>query len=262
MNSHSVTSNLWHCIKVSACLGWNNYVCTTSVGRSERMRTVHLLEAIWKVKLMTPLTFRRASSQRLRWSCVKEEHRQLTCRPSAITGMQKVSANASPSTYSAVQALDVKRDRLGLLAGGVDEELRFLPPLRLGGAWRRICRRSQDVEHLLCQGCDVKRKVLPMWRTWTKTFKSTLKNHSWKKIAAGCCTPKTTRQLECILICEGCHGSVRRVLTSQSDSLGSPSCPVHSSWSGCWGSTRPSSATSEDRRASVNKPNNLLLWGF
>lgn len=84
--------------------------------------------------------------------------------------MQKVSANASPSTYSAVQALDVKCDRLGLLAGGVDEELRFLPPLRLGGAWRRIGRRrigrrSQDVEHLLCQGCDVKRKVLPMWRT-------------------------------------------------------------------------------------------------
>lgn len=76
-----------------------------------------------------------------------------------------MSANASPTTYSAVQALDVKRDRLGLLAGGVDEELRFLPPLRLGGAWRRIGRRSQDVEHLLCQGCDVKRKVLPMWRT-------------------------------------------------------------------------------------------------
>lgn len=81
MNSNSATLNIWHCVKVSACLGWSNDVCTTSVGRSERMRTVHLLEAIWKVKLMTPLTFRRASSQRLRWSCVREEHRQLTCRP-------------------------------------------------------------------------------------------------------------------------------------------------------------------------------------
>lgn len=249
VNSNSVPLHFWHCIKVSACLGWSNYLCTTSVGRSERMRTVHLLDAIWKVKLMTPLTFRRASSQRLRWSCVGEEHRRLTCRPSAITGRQKVSANAPPSTHSAVQALDVKRDRLGLLAGGVDEKLRFLPPLRLGGARRGIGRCSQDVVNLLCQGCDVKRKILPTWRAWTETFKSALKKPELRKKKS-------------MLICYGFHGSGKRILTSQSDSPGSPSCPVRSSWSGRWGTTRPSSATSEDRRASVSQSNNLFVWGF
>lgn len=76
-----------------------------------------------------------------------------------------VPRKKTPSTHSAVQALDVKRDRLGLLAGGVDEELRFPPPVRLWGAWRRVGRCPQDVEHLLCQGCDVKREVLPVWRT-------------------------------------------------------------------------------------------------
>lgn len=45
----------------------------TSVGRSDRIRTVHLLEAIWKVKLITPLTFSRASSHRPRWSCITKE---------------------------------------------------------------------------------------------------------------------------------------------------------------------------------------------
>lgn len=46
----------------------------TSVGRSERIRMVHLLEAIWKVKLITPLTLRRASSHKPRWSWIRIAH--------------------------------------------------------------------------------------------------------------------------------------------------------------------------------------------
>lgn len=41
----------------------------TSALRSERMRTMHLLVAIWKVKLITPLIFSRASSHRLLRLC-------------------------------------------------------------------------------------------------------------------------------------------------------------------------------------------------
>ena len=37
----------------------------TSAFRSDRIRTMHLFTAIWKVKLITPLIFSRASSHRL-----------------------------------------------------------------------------------------------------------------------------------------------------------------------------------------------------
>lgn len=37
----------------------------TSALRSERILTTHLLTAIWKVKLMTPRIFSKASSHRL-----------------------------------------------------------------------------------------------------------------------------------------------------------------------------------------------------
>ena len=68
------------------------------------------------------------------------------------------------STHSAVQSLNVQSDRLGLLVGGVDEELGFLYllPLRCPG-WR-VSRCPQDVVDLLGQGCDVNRQRHPVLR--------------------------------------------------------------------------------------------------
>lgn len=74
-----------------------------------------------------------------------------------------MSVCACQSAHSAVQALDVKSDRLGLLVGGVDKEMRFLR-LPLGGARHRIGGCSKNVQHLLGQGCDVHRQAVPMWR--------------------------------------------------------------------------------------------------
>ena len=67
-------------------------------------------------------------------------------------------------THSAVQTLDVQRDRLGLLVGGVDKELGFLSPLPLRCAGCRISWCIQDFINLLGQGCDVNRQTLPVWR--------------------------------------------------------------------------------------------------
>lgn len=66
-------------------------------------------------------------------------------------------------TYSVVQPLDVQSDRLGLLIGGVDKELGFLPLLPLRCAWCRISRCIQNVKNLLGQGCDVNRQALSIW---------------------------------------------------------------------------------------------------
>ncbi len=67
-------------------------------------------------------------------------------------------------THSAVQPLDVQSDRLGFLVGGIDKELGFLSLLPLKCAWHRISRCTQDVKHLLGQGCDVNRQALPIRR--------------------------------------------------------------------------------------------------
>lgn len=57
--------------------------------------------------------------------------------------------------------MDVKRDRLGLLLGRVDEELSLLPTLPL-----RYARhgRAQNVKQLFGQGSDVNRQAVPIWR--------------------------------------------------------------------------------------------------
>ena len=56
-------------------------------------------------------------------------------------------------------------DRLGLLVGGVDEELGLLPPLPLWGAGRG---GAQDAVHLFGQRQDLTGQTRPEWRkeTW------------------------------------------------------------------------------------------------
>lgn len=67
----------------------------TSAFRSERILTTHLLTAIWKVKLMTPLIFSSASSQRL----LRVWHKQIQC-------VKFVQISESP--YAAIKRVTVQ----------------------------------------------------------------------------------------------------------------------------------------------------------
>lgn len=52
------------CNRMQRCEGLQGRKALTSAFKSERIRTTHLWTAIWKVKLITPLIFNKASSQR------------------------------------------------------------------------------------------------------------------------------------------------------------------------------------------------------
>lgn len=67
----------------------------------------------------------------------------------------------SESTHRAVETLDMQRYRFGLLVGGVDKELGFCFLLPLRYTLHRLGRCIQDVEDLLCQGCDVNSQARP-----------------------------------------------------------------------------------------------------
>lgn len=191
---------------------WEGRPWVTSVGRSDRIRTVHLLEAIWKVKLITPLTFSSASSHKPRWSFNTKEAVLVTFPLSS----KPVCARGS--AHPAVETLDMQRYRFGLLVGGVQEKLGFcfLPPLRCGQ--HRVSRCVQDVKNLLCQSCDVNREALPKMKQMQCTAQPRYRNLLLK-------------------------------LKNKPTLLhfpSWPSCPVHSSWWGRLGATRPSSAKPDD----------------
>lgn len=135
----------------------------TSVGKSERMRTVHLLEAIWKVKLITPRTLSRASSHKPRWSYItnttplkKNLH---------MKGWPRRRSDCVMWTHNAVQALDVQGDTLGLLVRWVEEELWLFCPLLLRCAMGRKRRRHENSIDLLRQIRDVDTQLVPTWGT-------------------------------------------------------------------------------------------------
>lgn len=94
----------------ATCRGATGGGGLTSAFRSERILTMHLFTLIWKVKLMTPLTFSSTSSHRLLRPCDTPQTHRFMSYACGGEGQQGLRA-----THRVVQALDVEHDGLGPL---------------------------------------------------------------------------------------------------------------------------------------------------
>lgn len=90
----------------------------TSAFRSERILTTHLLTAIWKVKLMTPLIFSKASSQRLLRACCKHNQHYSESRRLIYFGLLT-------DGYRIIEPVDLEHHSFGPFVRGAQEELSF-----------------------------------------------------------------------------------------------------------------------------------------